>query len=384
MVLISRIREAKRLENINESVIREMTRKTQKYGAVNLSQGYPGYHPPKGVLVAAKDAIFHDKNKYSITWGIQELREELSGIFKEEKDADYDPDGEITITCGTSEGIISTILSLVDPGDEVLVFQPYYENYVPAIRFAGGEPVFTTIDPEHRIDKEDLKRKINEKTKIVLLNTPHNPSGKVFSKEDIKFLLDLCEDKDALILCDEIYEKIVFHGEHLSPVSLSRGRERTIMASGVSKTYSLTGWRVGYLAAPKDLMRSIRKVHDYNTVCAPTPFQIGAVEALRTEASFYNEMLEYYRRSRDLLYRSLGEIGFKPILPDGAYYMMADISGFEMDDISFTDHLVKNVGVAVVPGSSFYFDAGHDMVRFSFSPGVEEIEKAVSNMKKDL
>ncbi|MFO8109242.1 MAG: pyridoxal phosphate-dependent aminotransferase [Thermoplasmata archaeon] len=375
---------ADRVKGVSESVIRKMTRKAERYDAVNLSQGYPGYRPPQKVLEAAKNALFQNSNQYSITWGLQELREEVSRHWHRKRGVNWDPDCEVTITCGTSEAIISTILGLVDPGDEVLVFQPFYENYIPAIEFAGGIPVYSRINRELNMDREDLKSKITKKTKLMMLNTPHNPSGKVFGKDEIKFILQLCQEYDVLLVCDEIYEDIVYQGKHVSPASIEGARERTIVVSGISKTYSLTGWRVGFAASDEEMMKAVRKVHDYNTVCAPTPFQIGAVQALRTESKYYKDMLEYYRTSRDYMYESLENLGFKTILPDGAYYMMTGIDEFGMGDLEFADYLVENVGVAVVPGTSFYQQGGENMVRFSFSPNMDELKESISRMKEGL
>ncbi len=374
---------ASRITDVSESVIREMTRKADKFGAVNLSQGYPGYDPPRGVLEAAREALSSwDRNQYSITWGWKGLREEISRSFVEDRGVYPDPEREVTVTCGTSEAIISTILGLVDPGDEVLVFQPFYENYIPAIRFAGGIPVISEIGKDMKIDMEDLENKINHKTKMLLLNTPHNPSGKVFHKKDIRTLWELCRDNDTYILCDEIYEKIVYDGEHFSPLQIKEARGNTIVVSGISKTYSLTGWRVGYVVAEEEITRAIRKVHDYVTVCAPTPFQIAAVAALGTKKEYYQDMVNYYRRSRDFMYGALKEIGLDPILPQGAYYMITYFDREDMDDIRFAERLVKDIGVAVVPGSSFYSYGGKNMIRFSFSPPMEELEEAVKRMRK--
>ncbi|MFW6040625.1 MAG: pyridoxal phosphate-dependent aminotransferase [Thermoplasmatota archaeon] len=365
---------------MKESVIREMTRKAKKYDAVNLSQGYPEYPTPKIIKEAAKNSINEDINQYSITWGLEELRQMIARKLTHFNGLSYDPEMEITITCGTSEAIMSSVLGLVDREDEVLTFQPFYENYVPAISIADGKAVFTTIDNELNIDFEDIKEKVNNKTKAMIINTPHNPTGKVFSKEDLKFLRDVCIDNDTIAITDEIYERIIFEGDHLSPASLDDMWERTVTIGGFSKAYSVTGWRVGYAAAPKDLMKSIRKVHDYTTVCAPTPFQKALIVTSKLLDEYYNEMVSYYKDARDFLYERLSRTPLEPSLPYGAYYMMANIDSYDMNDLEFTDYLVKEKGVAVVPGSSFYDEGGKDLVRFCFSQDMDQLKEAVERL----
>lgn len=369
-----------RVQNMKESVIREMTRKAKKYDAVNLSQGYPEYPTPKIIKEAAKNSINEDINQYSITWGLEELRQMIARKLTHFNGLSYDPEMEITITCGTSEAIMSSVLGLVDREDEVLTFQPFYENYVPAISIADGKAVFTTIDNELNIDFEDIKEKVNNKTKAMIINTPHNPTGKVFSKEDLKFLRDVCIDNDTIAITDEIYERIIFEGDHLSPASLDDMWERTVTIGGFSKAYSVTGWRVGYAAAPKDLMKSIRKVHDYTTVCAPTPFQKALIVTSKLLDEYYNEMVSYYKDARDFLYERLSRTPLEPSLPYGAYYMMANIDSYDMNDLEFTDYLVKEKGVAVVPGSSFYDEGGKDLVRFCFSQDMDQLKEAVERL----
>ncbi len=373
-----------RTYGIVESVIREMTRKSEIYHAVNLSQGFPGYPPHEVILEAATRAITGENNQYSITWGMEELRQSISEKLEKFNGLRYDPGTEITVTCGTSEAIMSSVLAMIGVGDEVLLFQPYYENYVPSVRIASGKPVFTSIDGELKIDQEDIKSKIGNDTKLMVLNTPHNPSGKVFSYDELKFIRDMCLDNDIYVITDEIYERIVFQGEHISLASLDGMRDRTITVSGFSKTYSVTGWRVGYAAAPVTLTEEIRKVHDYTTVCAPTPFQKALCSTHEIPEEFYVNMVEYYREGRDYLCSRLREVGFDPVLPRGAYYMMVGIDGFGMDDVEFAEYLVKDIGVAVVPGSSFYDDGGEDRVRFSFSQRHDVLRESVYRLEKLL
>ncbi len=373
---------SKRVEGLTESVIREMTRKAIKYDAVNLSQGYPEFPTAEKVKKAALEAIDEDENQYSITWGEQVLRKKLSEKFKNFNNIEYDPEMEITITCGASESIMSTMLGLIDNRDEVMIFQPFYENYVPSVRMASGKPVFTTIQNDMSLDHEEIKSAVSEKTKMILLNTPHNPTGKVFSKDELEFIRDLCVDNDIIAVTDEMYEHIVFQGEHISLASIDGMWERTVTISGFSKAYSVTGWRVGYSAGPKYLMNPIRKVHDYTTVCSPTPFQKAAVQALSLGKDYYQDMVDYYRKARDLVYDKLSESELKASLPDGAYYMMASLENIDMDDLEYADYLVKEKGVAVVPGTSFYEHGGEDMVRFCFSQKMKDLSEAMNRILK--
>ncbi len=371
-----------RVRDLSESVIREMTRKSKKYDAINLSQGYPEYPTHDLIIEEAKKAIESGLNQYSVTWGIEELRTEIARKLRDFNEVEYDPEYEITVTCGASEAIMSTILGLVEQDDEVLIFQPFYENYVPAVSMASGKPIFATIDRELNIDEEDIKEKISEETKAVILNTPHNPTGKVFQKEEFKFLRDICIDEDILLITDEIYERIIFDGKHISPASLNGLRERTVTIGGFSKVYSVTGWRVGYAAAPKRLMKPIRKAHDYTTVCAPTPFQEASIKALSLPDHYYDEMLSYYSKGRDIVYHGLEKTKMKPLKPDGAYYMLADIEEYHMDDKEFVDYLVKQKGVAAVPGTSFFHERGENLVRFCFSQDIDSLNEAMERIRE--
>ncbi|MFW5946486.1 MAG: pyridoxal phosphate-dependent aminotransferase [Candidatus Natronoplasma sp.] len=371
-----------RVKGFSESVIREMTRKANRHNAINLSQGYPEYPTHQSVIKAAKEAIDSGYNQYSITWGTNDLRKKVSEKLMDFNSLEYDPEYEITLTCGASEAIMSTILGLIERGDEVLIFQPFYENYVPAVSMASGKPIFTTIDKNLDIDREDIKKKVGKDTKAIILNTPHNPTGKVFDREEIEFLRDLCIEKNMMLITDEIYERIIFEGRHISPASLEELKERTVTIGGFSKVYSVTGWRVGYAAAPKKLMKPIRKAHDYTTVCAPTPFQRGMIKALELPEDYYDEITRYYKKGRDIVYNGLKETKMVPHKPDGAYYMMAEIDDYDMGDEDFADHLVKERGVAVVPGSSFFDDGGENMIRFCFSQTMDSLKEAMQSIKE--
>ncbi|MBS3816873.1 MAG: pyridoxal phosphate-dependent aminotransferase [Candidatus Thermoplasmatota archaeon] len=375
------MRGANRVEGLSESVIREMTRKAKKHDAVNLSQGYPDYPTHEKVMEEAKRAIDEGLNQYSVTWGREKLRKKVAEKLKRFNEINYDPEFEITITCGSSEAIMSTMLGLIEPKDEVLIFQPFYENYVPAVSMASGTPVYTTISREQELDREDIKEKIGKNTKAIMVNTPHNPTGKVFTEDDLRFIRDLCIENDVIAFTDEMYERMIYEGEHISLASLDDMWERTVTIGGFSKVYSVTGWRVGYAAAPKEMMKPIRKAHDYTTVCAPTPFQEGAVKALDLPQDYYENMLEYYRNARDFVYENIKETKMDVSKPQGAYYMLAGIEDYEMNDVEFTNHLVKDKGVAVVPGSSFYHEGGKDLVRFCFSQDMDLLEKAMERIK---
>ncbi len=371
-----------RVRGFDESVIREMTRKAKENDAINLSQGYPEYPTHREIINRAKNALDSGFNQYSVTWGLKTLRKKISEKLHHFNGLNYDQEYEITVTCGASEAIMSTILGLVERDDEVLIFQPFYENYVPAVSMASGKPIFTTIGEELKIDREDIKRKVGENTKAIILNTPHNPSGKVFDKDELKFLRDLCIDEDIILVTDEIYERIIYEGEHISPATLDGMKERTVTIGGFSKVYSITGWRVGYAAAPKPLMKPIRKVHDYTTVCAPTPFQKGTIKALELPSDYYEDMVSYYKSARDIVYEALKETKMVPQKPDGAYYMLADIGNYEMKDKKFADHLVREKQVAVVPGSSFFDDGGEHLVRFCFSQEKKSLKEAMSRIRR--
>ncbi len=372
---------AERVRDLSESVIRQMTRKAKKHGAINLSQGYPEYPTHPFLIEEAKKAINSGLNQYSVTWGIEELRKKIAEKLSDFNDLEYDPEYEITVTCGSSEAIMSTILGLVEEDDEVLIYQPFYENYVPAVSMASGRPKFTTIDKDLKIDPEEIKENVDENTKAMILNTPHNPTGKVFQKDELNFIRDICIDEDILLITDEIYEKIIYAGEHISPASLKGLKERTVTIGGFSKVYSVTGWRVGYVASPKELMKPIRKAHDYTTVCAPTPFQKASLKALALPDDYYEEVLDYYRKGRDIVYEELKKTKMEPLMPEGAYYMLANIEKYGMDDKELANHLVKEKGVATVPGTSFFDCGGEDIVRFCFSQDIDTLHEAMERIR---
>ena len=387
MSIMSRI-----LENFQESVIREMTRKAIENDAINLSQGMPDFSPPLELIEAIKDGLNEKEHQYSVTYGRTDLREKISEKLEDYNKLVVDPYDEITITCGASEAIASSILAITNPGDEILILEPWYENYVPITYIAQGKPVFVSLSKEeYSIDEEVLKSNINKNTKAIIINSPHNPTGKVFSAEDFKIISDLCIDHNIFAITDEIYEHIIFDGlKHLSIGSFDSMKERTITISGFSKTFSVTGWRIGYVAANKELMNGIRKIHDYLTVCAPSLLQYAILKAFDINPLYYSELINRYQKNRDFFLNQLLSIGMKVFIPQGAYYMFADISLFGMNDIDFANYLVRDEGVATVPGSSFYMNKGignnpgSNYVRFSFSQKLETLQNAVDRIKKRL
>jgi len=387
MSIMSRI-----LENFQESVIREMTRKAIENDAINLSQGMPDFSPPLELIEAIKDGLNEKEHQYSVTYGRTDLREKISEKLEDYNKLVVDPYDEITITCGASEAIASSILAITNPGDEILILEPWYENYVPITYIAQGKPVFVSLSKEeYSIDEEVLKSNINKKTKAIIINSPHNPTGKVFSAEDFKIISDLCIDHNIFVITDEIYEYIIFDGlKHLSIGSFDSMKERTITISGFSKTFSVTGWRIGYVAANKELMNGIRKVHDYLTVCAPSLLQYAILKAFDINPLYYNELINRYQKNRDFFLNQLLNLGMKVFIPRGAYYMFTDISLFGMNDIDFANYLVRDEGVATVPGSSFYMNngfgnnPGSNYVRFSFSQKLETLQNAADRIKKRL
>lgn len=354
-----------------ESVIREMTRLAAKHGAVNLAQGFPDFPAPAAIKEAAKAAIDRDLNQYAITWGAKNLREAIARREQLYNRVAVDPERMVTVCCGATEAMISTLLATVDPGEEVIIFEPFYENYGPDCILSGAKPVFYRLEPpDFAIDFDRLGALFNARTKAIVINTPNNPTGKVFARAELERIGELCRRFDCLAITDEIYEYILYDGaEHVSMASLPGMAERTVTISGHSKTFSVTGWRIGYCIAPPAVTDAIRKVHDFLTVGAPHPLQDAAAAALAFPDSFFQELRNAYQRRRDRLYRGLVEAGFAPVLPKGAYYIMAGIDRFGFpDDVAFSRHLVEEIGVAVVPGSSFFSDpkAGARLVRFCF------------------
>ena len=380
---------AVRTHSFQESVIRKMTRVCQKYGGINLAQGFPEKDPPEEVLQEALRAIQGGNNQYSITWGLPALREAVAKKASVFNGMNPDPELEVTITCGSSEAIVASLLALVNPGEKVVIFEPFYENYLPGLALSGGIPIFVPLrDPDWSIDEKDLARAFAQKPKALLINTPANPSGKVFTREELERIARLCREHDTYVITDEIYEHMTYDGlRHISPASLPGMWERTVTISGCSKTYSVTGWRVGYVIAPAGLMGSIRKVHDYMVVAAPTPFQMAAIKALNLPEGYYRDLAEHYREKRDFLLQTFRGLGIPVLKTSGAYYMMTRIDRLGRgDDEAFVMALVERAGLAVVPGSSFYHrpEGGKDKVRFCYAKKWETLREVKTRLEKFL
>src|SRR5277367_2475687 len=341
-------------EKFTESVIREMTRLALEYKAVNLAQGFPDFPAPAEVKEAARAAIAADDNQYAITWGAKPLRDAIVEKFARTQGVTVDPEREITVCCGSTEAMMSAMMGIINPDDEVVIFEPFYENYGPDAILSGATPRFVRLAPPNwSFDRDELARAFGPKTKAIIINTPNNPTGKVFTREELEFVRDLCVRWNCFAITDEIYEHILYEGaRHISLASLDGMRDRTITINGMSKTYSVTGWRVGWAIAPPAITNAIRKVHDFLTVGAPAPLQEAGAAALSLPAIYYESLANGYLARRDRLIPALAEAGFRCFRPRGAYYVMTDISAFRFaNDLEFTKHLVKEIGVAAVPGS---------------------------------
>lgn len=384
-------RISRKASSFTESVIREMSRQATLHGAVNLSQGFPDFPAPADIKQAAIDAINADINQYAVTWGAKRLRDAIAGKTRWHLGLEIDPDREVVVTCGSTEAMIATMLAVIDPGDEVIVFEPFYENYGPDAILSDAVTRYVTLHPpDWSFDPDELRAAFNERTRAIIINTPHNPTGKMFSFEELRLIADLCIEHDVLALTDEIYEHIWYPEpgrdlRHIAMATLDGMRDRTVTINGMSKTYSVTGWRVGYAIASPDLINGIRQVHDFLTVGAAAPLQEAGVYALNLPPTYYEKLQTDYRSRRDFLLGVLEESGFKCFKPDGAYYIMTDISEFGFpNDVEFTKHLVRDIGVAVVPGSSFYRhpELGAKQVRFCYCKRDETLQAAAEKLLK--
>lgn len=378
---------SERASRFTESVIREMTRICLKHQGVNLAQGFPDFPAPGELKEAAITAINADINQYAITWGTVNLRQAIAEKFAWYNGVTIDPEREITVCCGSTEAMISTLMAIVNPDEEVIVFEPFYENYGPDTILCGAKPRFITLhEPDWRFDEQKLTRAFTNKTKAIILNTPNNPTGKVFSYEELKLIADLCLKWGVVAVTDEIYEHILYDGaKHISIASLPGMRDQTVTINSISKTYSLTGWRVGWAIAPAPLTAAIRKVHDFLTVGAPHPLQEAAAAALRLGRNYYDTLARDYQDRRDFLAAALKDAGFEVFIPQGAYYIMTDVGRFGFpDDVAFARYLVEEIGIATVPGSSFYSRPalGAAKVRFCFPKKKETLEKAIDKLKR--
>ena len=378
---MSRGSGSRKTAQFTESVIREMTRLAQAHGAVNLSQGFPDFAAPEAVKAAARDAIAADINQYAVTWGAAPLREAVAREFRRRYGVAVDPDAQVTVCCGATEAMMATMLATVDPGDEVVVFEPFYENYGPDAVLSGAVPRYVTLhEPDWTFDPDALAAAFNNRTRAIIINTPNNPTGKVFTRAELETIAEQCRRWDVLAITDEIYEHILYDGwRHVPMAAIDGMAERTVTLNSLSKTYSVTGWRVGWAIAPPGLTGAIRKVHDFLTVGAAAPLQAAGAVALSLPDTYYVELAVGYQRRRDMLLALLEPRGFVCFPPGGAYYVMTDIGGFGFpDDVAFARYLVSEVGVAVVPGSSFYHDPalGRTKVRFAFCKRDQTIQAA--------
>jgi aspartate/methionine/tyrosine aminotransferase len=375
-------------DRFTESVIREMNRLAVKAGAVSLAQGFPDFPCPPELKAAVAEAVDADINQYAITWGSKPLRDAIAASTPRHFPGwrDLDPETEITVTCGATEAMIAAMLGLLDPGDEIVVFEPYYENYGPDAILAGATPRYVTLhEPDWSIDPDELRAAFGPRTRGIVVNSPHNPTGKVFSRSELELIADLCLEFDALAFTDDIYEHIVFDGEHIPLATLPGMAARTVSIHSMSKSYSVTGWRIGWAIAPADLSVGIRRVHDFLTVGAAAPLQAAAVVALNFPDAYYDDLVAGYRERRDALLPSLRAAGFRVHEPAGAYYVMTDIRELtDEDDVAFAMRLIDDPGVAAVPGSSFFSrpELGRTKLRFAFPKRLETLAAAAERLSR--
>jgi aminotransferase len=391
-------RISQKASRFTESVIREMTREAMKHGAVNLSQGFPDFPAPPEIKEAARRAIEADVNQYAITWGAKDLREAIAAKAGWYLGLEVDPEREITVTCGSTEAMIAAMMAVVDPGDEVVVFEPFYENYAPDAILADAVPRYVPLRaPDWSFDRDELRAAFNERTRAIVVCNPNNPTGKVFGREELEFIAGLCIEHDALCFSDEIYEHILYPRtgrpvEHTSMAQIEGMRSRTVVINSMSKTYSVTGWRVGWAIAPPEITAAIRKVHDFLTVGAAAPLQAAGAFALGLPRAYYDDLQAKYAARREALLGVLRGAGFTAWEPDGAYYVMTDVSPFahlgHANDVDFTRFLVREIGVACVPGSSFYSPGhvaelgGDRQVRFCFCKTDETLAAAAQRLER--
>lgn len=381
-----------KVQQFTESVIRDMTRQAIEHGAVNLAQGFPDFAAPEEIKRAAQQAIEDDVNQYAITWGAKNFRAAIAEKFLEWQKIEINPEREVTVCCGSTEAMIASMLALLNPGDEIIIFEPFYENYGPDSVLSGAVPRYVTLHPPDRtasdwyFDPDELRAAFTSQTRAIIITTPHNPTGKVFSRSELELIRDLCVEHNAIAITDEIYEHILYDGaEHISIATLDDMRDRTVTINSLSKTYSVTGWRVGWAIAAPELTDAIRKVHDFLTVGAAAPLQAAGIAALSLPRAYYDDLTEKYTERRNLLLAALREAGFRAYTPRGAYYIITDISGLNIgDDRTFARHMVREIGIGAVPGSSFYRhpEYGAHQIRFTFCKKIETLERAVQNLEK--
>jgi len=382
---------SKRVQGFTESVIREMTRVNNQYDGINLAQGMPNFPPPRELVEAAHRAIDGDFHQYAITWGTPRLRQAIADKYRKFYGMEIHPDRNVTVCCGSTETMLATLMAVLNPGDEVIIFEPFYENYGPGCIMSQAEPVYVPLEPpDFSFDLDRLRKAVSPRTRAIIFNSPNNPSGKVFSRAELQLIADVCLEHDLLAITDEIYEHILYDGEQHIPIATLPGMaDRTITISGISKSYSVTGWRIGFAVANAELSVGIRRAHDFITVGAPHPLQEAAVAALNFPDSYYVYLRESYQARRDLLYGKVQEAGFKAFFPKGAYYILTDVAHWLpeygcADDHEFAMFLVKEIGVATVPGSSFYStkELGRTKIRFCFPKTNDMLIEAGRRLQK--
>ena len=372
-----------RTENFTDSVIRRMTRVSLQYGAVNLSQGFPDFDPPKEILDRLAEVAHEDYHQYSITWGAQNFREALAEKQSKFIGRRIDPNSEIVVTCGSTEAMMAAMMTVTDPGDKVIVFSPFYENYGADAILSGAQPIYVPLyPPEFDFNPDELEAAFKQHPKALILCNPSNPCGKVFTYDELKFIADLAQKYDTFVITDEVYEHIVYApNRHVYFATLPGMWERTISCSSLSKTYSITGWRLGYIIAPPNIIEVAKKVHDFLTVGAAAPLQEAAVTGLRFGDGYYDDLREKYTAKRDLFIKGLNDIGIKHTVPQGAYYVMLDISEFGFEsDLEFCDVLARDVGVGAVPGSSFFREPVNNLIRLHFAKKDETLYEALNRL----
>jgi len=383
-----KINPSNKANQFEESVIREMSRVAKQYNAINLAQGFPDFPAPDFIKKYAVEAIEADINQYAVTWGSQSIREAIADKYSNLYNLKYNPEREITVCCGSTESMIASLMGTVNEGEEIIIFEPFYENYGPDAILSGAKPVFINLKaPDFTFTEDDLKKVFNKNTKAIIINTPHNPTGKVFSYQELLLIAKYCKEFDVLAITDEIYEHILYTDKPHIPIATIEGmKDRSIIINGISKTFSVTGWRIGYILAAESLSSGIRKVHDFLTVGAPAPLQEGAAKALRVGNDYYLQLKDFYFRRRNMMLKALRDVGFSCIAPEGAYYIMTSFENFGFDnDIKFTEHLIKDIGIAVVPGSSFYRKDAEDkskFVRFCFCKKEDTLNRAIEKLQK--
>lgn len=375
---------SKRTETFTDSVIRRMTRVSLQYGAVNLSQGFPDFEPPKEILDRLAEVTKEDFHQYSITWGAQNFREALAEKQSRLMGRQIDPNGEIVVTCGSTEAMMAAMMTVANPGDKVIVFSPFYENYGADAILSGAEPIYVPLyPPAFSFNADELEAAFKQHPKALILCNPSNPCGKVFTYDELKLIADLAEKYDTFVITDEVYEHIVYEPhKHIYFASLPGMWERTISCSSLSKTYSITGWRLGYIIAPSHIIDAAKKVHDFLTVGAAAPLQEAAVTGLRFGDDYYKWLQEKYTAKRNLFLKGLDDLNIAHTVPQGAYYVLLDISEFGFDsDLEFCETLARDVGVGAVPGSSFFREPVNHLIRLHFAKKDETLNEALNRLE---